>query len=116
MIILLRYSQTRNMNLKHAYPLQEVGLGLVGVVDAMWWLPDGLTGIWREEVVEGCAGVGEWPTSEPPPDEPENCPVVLLAFAGTVTGIEGNPWIPYRKVKSLDFIVRTKQGFKLKIT
>ena len=80
----------------------------------MWWLPDGLTGIWREDVVEGCAGVGEWPTSEPPPDEPEKCPVVLLAFAGTVTGIEGNPWIPYRKVKSLDFIVRTKQGFIVK--
>ena len=100
------------MNFKHAYPLQEVGLGLVGVVDAMWWLPDGLTGIWREEVVEGCAGVGEWPTSEPPPDEPEKCPVVLLAFAGTVTGIEGNPWIPYIKVKSLNVIIHRKQGVR----
>ena len=76
--------------------MQEVGLGLVGVVDAMWWLPDGLTGIWREEVVEGWAGVGEWPTSEPPPDEPEKCPAVLLVFAGTVTGIAGKPWIPWK--------------------
>ena len=92
--------------------MQEVGLGLVGVVDAMWWLPDGLTGIWREEVVEGWAGVGEWPTSEPPPDEPEKCPAVLLEFAGTVTGIAGKPCIPWRFEK---YICKLYILFKLKL-
>ena len=75
--------------------MQEVGLGLVGVVDAIWWLP-GLTGTCKEDVVDGgWPGVGEWPTSEPPPDDPEKCPVVLLAFTGTVTGIVEKPWSPY---------------------
>ena len=81
---------------KYIYPLQDVGLGLVGVVDAIWWLP-GLTGICKEDVVEGgWPGVGECPppTSEPPPDDPEKCPEVMLALTGTVTGIVEKPWSP----------------------
>ena len=76
------------------YPLQEVGRGLGGAGEAIWW-PPGLTGICKEDVVDGgCPGVGECPTSEPPPDDPEKCAVVLLAFTGTLTGIVEKPWRP----------------------
>ena len=92
------YYPNDNLMTYLTYPLQEVGRGLGGAGEAIWW-PPGLTGICKEDVVDGgWPGAGECPppTSEPPPDEPEKCPVVLFAFTGTVTGMVENPWRPWR--------------------